>query len=560
MPSTNLRRPERAILYARVSTDEQARTGYSLSQQLEALRSYAASEGLEVLEEVIDRGQSGASLERPGMDRVRDLVAAGEVSLVLAQDRDRFSREPAYHYLLRREFEEHGTALRALNDRGDGSPEGDLTDGILDQLAKFERAKTAERTRRGKLRKAREGKIVAASAGAAFGFDFNEARDGYVVNPSEMAVVRRIFNMAGVERTTVYAITRHLEEAGLRTPSGKADWDSSFIRGVLVNDLYKPHTFKEMQGIVSPEVAARLNPDKLYGVWWSGKRAFERKRIAENGPDGRRYKYRYKVKERAPEDRIGVPVPDSGIPREWVDAARKSLENNRRPANAGRREWELSGGILRCAECDRAMSARSYIKSTRDYFYYCCSAGGYNKPHLCSARTHHKAEDLEARVWKEVAEILKNPTRLRAGLDHMIEQEARGAHGDPATEAERWFEQLSEADRKRARYQEMAAQGLIEFSELRDRLTALEETRETAERELGALRHRTDRLAQLERDRDDLLEAYAGLVPEAIDELRSEERHRVYRMISMKAHIGAEGSLELSGDVICFSNVLISSA
>src|SRR4028119_536757 len=188
MPSTNLRRPERAILYARVSTDEQARTGYSLSQQLEALRSYAASEGLEVLEEVIDRGQSGASLERPGMDKVRDLVAAGEVSLVLAQDRDRFSREPAYHYLLRREFEEHGTALRALNDRGDGSPEGDLTDGILDQLAKFERAKTGERTRRGKLRKAREGKIVAASAGAAFGFDFNEAPDGYVVNPSEMAV------------------------------------------------------------------------------------------------------------------------------------------------------------------------------------------------------------------------------------------------------------------------------------------------------------------------------------------------------------------------------------
>ncbi|HVF01572.1 MAG TPA: recombinase family protein, partial [Rubrobacteraceae bacterium] len=310
--------------------------------------------------------------------------------LVLAQNRDRFSREPAYHYLLRRKFEEHGTALRALNDRGDRSPEGGLTDGILDQLAKFERAKTAERTRRGKLRKAREGKIVAASAGAAFGFDFNEARDGYVVNPSEMAVVRRIFNMAGVEKTTVYAITRQLEEAGLRTPSGKADWDSSFIRGMLVNDLYKPHTLEEIQGIVSPEVAARLNPDKLYGVWWSGKRAFERKRIAENGPDGRRYKYRYKVKERAPEDRIGVPVPDSGIPREWVDAARKSLENNRRPTNAGRREWELSGGILRCAECDRAMSARSYIKSTRDYFYYCCSSGGYNKPHLCSARTHQR--------------------------------------------------------------------------------------------------------------------------------------------------------------------------
>ena len=76
MPSTDS--PKRAILYARVSTDEQARSGYSLAQQLEALREYAAREGYEILEEVQDPGQSGASLERPGMDRVRDLVAAGE--------------------------------------------------------------------------------------------------------------------------------------------------------------------------------------------------------------------------------------------------------------------------------------------------------------------------------------------------------------------------------------------------------------------------------------------------------------------------------------------------
>jgi site-specific DNA recombinase len=107
MPSTNGHGLKRAILYARVSTDEQARSGYSLAQQIEALRAYALREGYEVLEEVSDPGQSGASLERPGMDRVRDLVAAGSVSVVLAQDRDRFAREPAYHYLLRREFEEH---------------------------------------------------------------------------------------------------------------------------------------------------------------------------------------------------------------------------------------------------------------------------------------------------------------------------------------------------------------------------------------------------------------------------------------------------------------------
>src|SRR5918997_573312 len=180
MPSPNGHGPKRAILSTRVSTDEQAKSGYSLAQQMEALRQYAAREGYEVLEEVTDPGKSGASLARPGMDRVRDLVAAGGVSVVLAQDRDRFAREPAYHYLLRQEFEKRGCKISALYDRGDESPEGELTDGILDQLAKFERAKTAERSRRGKLRKAREGRVIANNS-VHYGFRYNDARDGYEV-------------------------------------------------------------------------------------------------------------------------------------------------------------------------------------------------------------------------------------------------------------------------------------------------------------------------------------------------------------------------------------------
>src|ERR687894_2415334 len=196
MPNTNGHGPnERAILYARVSTDEQARSGYSLAQQLEALREYAAQEGYEVLVEVTDPGQSGASLERPGMDQVRDLEAAGGVSVVLAQDRDRFSSEPACTYLLRREFEEQGCTLKSLNDRGDDSPEGELMDGVFDQFAKFERAKLSERSRRGKVRKAREGKVIIARR-PRYGFKPNERRDGYEIDEPQMQVVRRIFNMA----------------------------------------------------------------------------------------------------------------------------------------------------------------------------------------------------------------------------------------------------------------------------------------------------------------------------------------------------------------------------
>ncbi len=485
MPSANGHGPKRAILYARVSTDKQARSGYSLRQQIEWLREHAADEGYEILEEVTDAGYSGTSLERPGMDRVRNLVQdseAGDVSMVLAQDRVRFAREPAYVYLLREEFTEHGCRLRSLNDRGDDWPEGELTDGILDQLAKFERAKMMERTRRGKQRKAREGRITTTRA--AFGFDYNATKDGYIVNTDQMEVMRRIFYMAGVEKTTIYAIKQDLERKGVRTLSGKTNWDHNFIRGLLLNDLYKPHTFEEIRQIVSPELAARLDPEAQYGVWWSGRRAFDRKLVSKNGPEGRRYKYRYKVKERAPEDRIGVPIPDSGIPRDSVDASRDALKNSRRRARAGDREWELSGGLLRCAECVRAMSARTFSKPNigRTYLYYVCVAGAYQKRDTCSTRKHHTAEEVEAWVWDAVSRVLKDPERLRASLDHMIEQERRGTHGDPATETERWLEEISEVGRKRARYQEMAAERLIDFEELRTRLAALEDTRKTAER------------------------------------------------------------------------------
>jgi DNA invertase Pin-like site-specific DNA recombinase len=93
------------------------------------------------------------------MDLVRDLVAAGVTTLAL--DRDRLARKPAYHYLLHREFEEYSCKMRSLDARGHDPPKGELTDGILDQLAKFERTKTAESTCRRKLRKAREGKVLA---------------------------------------------------------------------------------------------------------------------------------------------------------------------------------------------------------------------------------------------------------------------------------------------------------------------------------------------------------------------------------------------------------------
>ena len=310
-----------------------------------------------MIEEVSDPGQSGATLERLGMDRVRDLVAAGGVAAVLAQDRDRFAREPAYHYLLRKEFGEHGAALRALNDRGDDTPEGELTDGILDQLAKYERAKVAERTRRGLLRKAREGKVVRGPK-PNFGFRFNETGDQLVVHGPEARVVEKVFRMAA-GRMGPKAMQTRLYQEGVPSPTGKAAWPHRILKTQLVlNDLYRPHTHEEISELVAPEVAARLDPTKTYGIWWYNRRNVKKKpRSKPDGKGGRTYGAKTSVRTREREDWIAVPVP-AFLPRDLVDRARfmvSSRKGNERKHRS--REWELKN-LVRCS-CGQNMSAHT---------------------------------------------------------------------------------------------------------------------------------------------------------------------------------------------------------
>ena len=556
MPSTNGHGLTRgifwAILYARVSTDEQARSGFSLAQQLEALREYAAREGYDVLEEVSDPGQSGASLERPGMDRVRDLVAAGGVSVVLAQDRDRFAREPAYHYLLRREFEEHGTKIRALNDRGDESPEGELTDGILDQLAKYERAKITERTRRGKLRKAREGKLVAGPR-PNYGFQYNARRDNYVVNNEEMQVIRRIFRMVGAEGHTMNAVRNTFRREGLKSPTGSTHWSLKYIRECIRDDVYRPHTYDEVEALVSPEVVARLDRGKLYGIWWFNRRRYETKQVAENGPEGRQYRRHIWVVDKPRSEWIGVPVPDPAIPREWVDAARAAIKDNRAPSAASDRLWELSGGILHCGECGNRMAphttraANASFAGRRAYHYYRCPKRHHYGAEECSHSKHHPAEVLEWEVWQAVSGYLKDPERLRDDIKRAVELMRQEMRGDPSSEAKAWADKLAEVERKRSGYLDLAAEGIMDRDELRTKLAALEETRETAERELAALRDRTERLEEFERDAETILEVYTELAPDALDVLTPEERQQFYRVLGLRVTAWPDSPTEIDG-------------
>jgi site-specific DNA recombinase len=534
------------ILYVRVSTEEQAKSGYSLAQQLEVLRTHANREGYEILAEVEDRGQSGATLDRPGLDRVRDLVAAGGVSMVLAQDRDRFAREPAYHYLLRREFEEHCTNIRALNDKGDESPEGQLTDGILDQLAKYERAKTAERTRRGLLRKAREGKVIKGRK-PNFGFRFNASDDQLVVYEPEMRLVEKVFRMAA-EGMGPKAIQTRLYREGVPSPTGKKWWPHRILKHQLIlNDLYRPHSYEEIRELVSAEVTEKLDPSQSYGVWWYNRRSVTKMHDSEpDGNGGKRYRARTSVKIREKEEWIAVPVP-AYLPRGLVDKARLVIESRKGNERKHRtREWELKN-LMRCS-CGQNMILNTSRHKGNAYHYYRCKREAAYGRDACAQRSI-RIEKVEPPVWELVSGVLTDPEKIRAGLEALIEGELVAPGADSSREIAGWEEKLAENARLRRAYQDQQATGLMTLDELRSRLEELDEARATAESEIEALRSYRRRAEELENDREAVLASLAEMIPEALDDLSGEERNRLYRMLRLTVTPVADG-FEASG-VFC---------
>ena len=148
---------------------------------------------------------------------------------------------------------------------------------------------------------------------------------------------------------------------------------------------------------------------------------------------------------------------------------------------------------------------------------------------------------------------MKETERLEAGLGEMIRREERSLNRNPMKQFQIWQDKISEADEKRRRYQEMAAEGLIDFGELRERLSALDEEKKAAEREIKSLRNKEERLDEMRRNKDALLTNLVEMTPCLIEELSPEEKHRIYGMLGLRVTSTENGSLEVAGDLVALS-------
>jgi site-specific DNA recombinase len=556
MPNTNGHGPKRAALYRRVSGEEQKTKGYSLPDQRAEQLEYCARENLEVVREFEDAGYSGKFLERPDLDELRDLVAAGGVNVVVVSKRDRLARG-LYAGYLKNEFKRRGVELAALDSMTEDTPYGELLENTLDNFSEFERFMIADRMRRGKRSKAKQGKLV-ASPQSDYGFRYNDARDSYEVDEVRMALVRRVFRMVGVEGMTLNAVAGRFEAEGIPAPQGGRTWSRPTLRKFVLSDVYLRHSYEEVAKIVSGEVAAKLELSAYYGISWYGKRRHTHHREVRIKNGKKTYPRIKKSVDVSREEWIGVPVPDPGIPREWVLAARDAIKDNVRTSNCGRRFWELTGGVLRCAACGGAM-ATNFITPRKTGYYRCGRRYRMGK-HACSQGKNIRAEETEAAIWRFVSGILKNPEQLRRGIDEMLDRERALAPRSPSNDEESWLKNLSELETQEERLLDLYLEGKLEIGRYESRVSQIKQSRRTIEDELERIKNHAVHMERLEHDRDALLSHYSRIAADRLDELEPEERNRVYKMLGLTVLAHGDGNLEAKwavDETLCRDNVTL---
>ena len=237
----------RAALYARVSTEKQEREE-TVASQVDLLYKAAAVAGYDLAPTsvFIDEGVSGSRLDRPALDRLRDLVAEGAFEVLLVTVPDRLARRYAYQVLLIEEFRRCGCEMVFVQHHLGASPEEQMLLQMQGVFAEYERALIQERTRRGRLFAARQGRVNWGNP--PYGYTYVRKTpttpQHLVINEVEAEVVRLIYRWCVEEQLSCYAIHQRLTAQGIRPRKARhGRWAPSSIGEILRDSLYKGEAY-----------------------------------------------------------------------------------------------------------------------------------------------------------------------------------------------------------------------------------------------------------------------------------------------------------------------------
>ena len=238
---------KRAALYARVSTEKQEREE-TVASQVDLLQQTAEARGYDVLpgNVFIDDGVSGTRLDRPALDRLRDLAAEGAFEVVLVTAPDRLARRYAYQVVLVEEFTRCGCEVVFVHQSLGASPEEQMLLQMQGVFAEYERALIQERTRRGQLFAARQGRVNWGNP--PYGYTYIRKTpttpQHFVINEAEAEMVRQIYRWCVEEQLSSYAIHRRLTAQGIPPRKAKhGRWAQSSVIEILRDSIYKGEAY-----------------------------------------------------------------------------------------------------------------------------------------------------------------------------------------------------------------------------------------------------------------------------------------------------------------------------
>lgn len=283
---------------------------------------------------------------------MRDTVHSGALDRLYIHSPDRLSRKYAYQILLIDEFRRASVEVIFLNRQAAETPEDELLLQVQGVVAEYERAKIMERSRRGKLHSARHGSVNVLS-GAPYGYRYvpkkrsEDGRAHYEIVFEEARIIQQMFEWVGKERATLRDVAKRLNAAGVKTRSGKEDWERTSISRMLKNPAYVGRA--------------------AFGKTKQGPRRL-RLRPPKGQTDQPRQPYStYAVPE---EEWIHIPVPPLVTPA-LFEAVQEQLRENRAIARVRKEGAKyLLQGLTGCACCGHAYYAKPCICGKDKSLFY----------------------------------------------------------------------------------------------------------------------------------------------------------------------------------------------
>ena len=511
----------RAALYARVSSEQQA-AAHTIESQIVSLTERALADGtpVPVERQFVDDGHSGATLVRPALDRLRDLVTAAAIDRIYVHSPDRLARNYAYQVLLVDEWRRASVDLVFLNRPLGQSPEDDLLLQVQGIVAEYERAKIMERSRRGKKHAAQRGSLNVMS-GAPFGYRYITVRDGggharFEVDEERAPLVRQIFTWVGRDRCSLAEVCRRLQGASERTKTGKRTWSRQTVWHIVQNPAYQGRAaFGKTRKMLRIK-NSRLRP--------------RRGQLSEGRTD-------YVASDTDQTDWVFMPVPALVKPS-LFQAAQQQLHENWSRARPGRsRPGYLLQGLACCALCGYAYYGktthqRGFGGRLRDFRYYRCSGtDGYRfgGERVCT-NPQVRGDLLENAVWRQICKLLNSPLSLQ----QEDQQTEEAANQSPEIEKQR--AQLLKLQHGLGRLIDSYTEGLIEKDQFTARTKQTKARIAELEGRLGAISDSESRQQQLELMSSRLAELSAHLGPH-IKNAEWSTRREVIRTIVQRIEI-----------------------